>query len=470
MMTSRNSSPRSRGHACFLALGFVCVFPGALCAAEAAARVFSGGGDVRARNEHTDGLSTLSTTAPGHEQNYFRVRTRLWGAWTPSPASSLNVRVTAEPRYWVRRSSARSFSNRRGLEGRTAVLDVLNFQHRFSAPDLPLAFTVGRQELKLGEAAAPWLVGDATPGDGSTTAYFDAVRATLNFEKLRTTLDLVVIDQQATADRRLPVLGRGDAYPMSEQDEQGVIVYASHRIRKQMQAEAFFIFKKNRRVLATGNDAEISTGGLRLAGDPSPRWQYSFEGALQTGNKQDGSVKIPAAVPTRRDVRAWGVNSRLTWLARDARDQRVSIVGEFLSGDDPKTTGRDELFDVLWGRYPRFSDVIAAGFTTENAALYQMGNLVRIGPEWSLAPTKTSTLVVGWQRLFALEAVPTRATRRAAFSQDGRTRGDYFRATWRQKFSKNVSGLVTGEALNQGDFYAERDVLSFLRVEVAVTF
>jgi hypothetical protein len=247
-------------------------------------------------------------------------------------------------------------------------------------------------------------------------------------------------------------------------------VYASHRVRKQAQADAFFMFKKNRRVLANGNDAEIATGGLRLAGDPSPHWQYAVEGAWQTGRKQDGAVKIPVAAAARRDVRAWGVNSRLTWLARDVREQRVSLIGEFLSGDDPDTPGRDELFDVLWGRYPRFSDVIAAGFTAENAATYQMGNLVRIGPEWSFAPTKTSSLLLGWQRLFAFEPVTTRATRRAAFSQDGRCRGDYFRATWRKKFSKNVSGLLTGEALNQGDFYTERDVLTFLRGEIALTF
>jgi hypothetical protein len=454
----------------FALLGCVVVVCGVRVAAAKPSMIVTSGADVRLRDEYSDGIATLSTAVPLHEQNQLRLRLRAWTALKTGADVSWHLRAVAEPRYWTRPSSAKTFVGERGLEERFALLDELNFQWRGGIAGSSVGVTLGRQELKLGEAGNAWLINDATPGDGSWTTYFDAARATVKFEALSTSLDMVFIDQYSDADRRLPTLGRSDAYAMTEQDEQGVVVYFANRALSAAQFDAFFIFKKNHRVLAAGNDAELSTLGLRVAGDPSRHWQYALEGAIQGGSKQDAAVKISLPVSARRDVRAWGVNSRITWLRRDAYEQRVSLIGEFLSGDDPETTERDELFDVLWGRNPRFSDIVATTFTGENAATYQAGNLARIGPEWSAALTKQASLTIGWQRLLALEAVPTRATRRSAFSQDGQRRGDYFRIAWRQRFTKNVSGLLLGEALKQGDFYTSRDTLTFVRAEILLVF
>jgi hypothetical protein len=441
-----------------------------LAAEEKSPAVFTSGADLRLRDEYSNGISTLSTVAPLHEQNYLRFRARAWGAWTIKQDASLHFRLAAEPRYWTGTSAAKTFSGWSGWEERFALFDELNFQWQTSVAGWPVRFTIGRQELKFGEAGNAWLINDGTPGDGSWTAYFDAARATVKLETLRTTLDVVLIDQASDTDDRLPTLGRSEAYAMTEQDEQGVAMYASNRSLAAVQLDAFFIHKKNRRVLANGNDARLSTLGFRAGGDLSPNWQYSVEAAFQGGSKHDGTVKIPVVVSARRDVRAWGANSRLSWLARDAHEQRVSLIGEYMSGDDPSTTGRDEMFDVLWGRCPRFSDIVATGFGVENAATYQAANLVRIGPEWSIAPTKKTSLTVGWQTLLALEKMPTRATRRTAFSNEGHQRGEYFRIAWKQRFTGRVSGLLMGEVLKQGDFYTRRDTLTFVRAEVAVTF
>jgi hypothetical protein len=434
------------------------------------ASVFSGGADLRLRDEYFNGASTLSTDAPRHEQNYLRFRARAWGVWTLPGGASLHTRLVTEPRYWTTESATKTFLGKRGLEERFAMLDALNVQHKTRIGGLPVAFTVGRQDLKLGEAASGWLVSEGTPCDGSWTAYFDAARATVDASALRTTFDVVVIDQLSDPDDRLPTLGRSDAYPVAEQDERGVIVYAANRAIERVQLDGFFIYKENRRVLANGNDARLSTAGFRVAGALSPAWQYSVEGAFQSGSKQDVTLKIPAGISGRRDVQAWAGNGRFTWLAKDEYDQRLSLIAEYLSGDDPGTTGRDEMFDMLWGRCPRFSDIVATAFSVENGCTYQAANLVRLGPEWSCVPTKATSFTLGWQALLAPETVPTRASKPAAFSGSGRRRGDFFRAIWRQRLSKRVTTLLALEALKQGDFYSRRDTLTFLRAEIAVTF
>ncbi len=443
------------------------VWVGVAAAADAgsAGSVWSGGGDVRLRDEYFDGAAM-------HGQNYLRLRTRAWAAWKPVENFSVRARAAAEPRFWTQTSSAKTFSGRTGLEERYALLDELavEWKGKVGSGGDVLAVTLGRQDIKLGESGNAWLITEGTPGDGSWTAYFDAVRATMTSAKLKTTFDVVVIDQDADPNDRLPTLGRSEAYPVTEQNEFGVILYAANRSVAVARVDAFVIYKENRRVLTNGNDSELTTPGVRVWGDVGKHWQYLAEAAWQFGEKRDPTVRNPAPVTMRRDARAWGGNARVTWLARDVRGNRVSLIAEYLSGDDPATRGRDEMFDLLWGRCPRFSDIVATAFSTENACTYQAANLVRVGPEWSFAPTKATGLTVGWQRLFAPETTPTRTAKLAAFSGSGHERGDFFRATWRQKFTKSLSGLLTAEALKQGDFYARRDTLKFLRAEVAVMF
>jgi hypothetical protein len=433
---------------------------------------FTSGADLRLRDEYFNGASTLSTEAALHEQNYLRFRARAWTSWAANELISVRGRITVEPRYWTTTSSAKAFAGRDGLEERFGMIDELAVDWKVSpgSGGNAVAVTAGRQELKFGEAGNGWLIAEGTPGDGSWMAYFDAVRATVKNAALHTTIDVVVIDQDSDLNNRLPTLGRSENYPVTEEDERGVIVYVANKSVRAAQIDAFVIYKENHRVLANGNAAELFTPGFRVAGDLSTHWQYQVEGAYQFGRKKDPTVKNPVPATMRRDVRAAGANSRITWLARDAMEQRVSLIAEYISGDDPGTTETDEMFDLLWGRCPRFSDIVATAFSVENVCTYQAANLVRVGPEWSFAPTKATGLTVGWQRLFAPETVPTRTAKLAAFSGGGHERGDFFRATWRQKFSKSLSGLVTVEALKQGDFYARRDTLKFLRLELALAF
>jgi hypothetical protein len=149
----------------------------------------------------------------------------------------------------------------------------------------------------------------------------------------------------------------------------------------------------------------------------------------------------------------------------------VSLVGEYLSGDDPKTTGKDEMFDLLWGRWPRFSELYIYSFPMETSGkVAQINNLLRFGGNWSLVPVKGTTINAAYNAWFAPESVPTRTMNAALFSRSGHFRGHYFQLWVKHQFSKSLSGHLWVEYLFPGDYYARRDKMNFLRAEMQVTF
>jgi hypothetical protein len=173
----------------------------------------------------------------------------------------------------------------------------------------------------------------------------------------------------------------------------------------------------------------------------------------------------------RRDLQAYGWNAKLTYLFKDPHENQVSLVGEYLSGDDPSTTGRDEMFDVLWGRWPRFSELYIYSYPMETSGkVAQFNNISRLGTSWSMVPVKGTTLSMTYNAWFAPENLPTRTLNAALFSQSGNFRGHFVQLVLKRQFNKHLSGHLLAECVWQGDYYARRDILSFVRCELLATY
>jgi hypothetical protein len=183
-------------------------------------------------------------------------------------------------------------------------------------------------------------------------------------------------------------------------------------------------------------------------------------------------VKTPVNVGADwRDISAYGANARLTYLFKDRFNNQASLVFECLSGDDPNTKGTDEMFDVLWGRWPRWSELYIYSYINETGKkIAQINNLMRIGGSWSVSPLKNLIFSTTYNALFAPEATPTRTVNAGLFSQDGNFRGHYLQAVLKYQFSKHVSGHLWNECIFPGDFYTHSDTMSFLRAELLFTF
>ena len=194
--------------------------------------------------------------------------------------------------------------------------------------------------------------------------------------------------------------------------------------------------------------------------------------SYQFGEKTDPTVKVPvSAGRDSRDIDAFGANARLTYLFKDALNNQAHLVYEFLSGDDPDSEGKDEMFDILWGRWPRFSEGYIYSYINETGGrVAQLNNIQRVGFGWSLNPIKDMTLSATYNAWFAPQKVSTRARTPAAFSNDGNFRGHYLQTVLKHQFNKHMAGHLWGEFIWAGDYYAERPFMDFLRAEVLFTF
>jgi hypothetical protein len=339
-----------------------------------------------------------------------------------------------------------------------------------------------------------WLVGDGTPNDGSWTFFLDSIRVNFDAKEIKTKFDVVYIYQNARPDAWIPTLGRStDNYPvpnpsptgasspynLTEQNEEGVILYLSNKSVENVQLDGYFIYKHDMKEFSNGDNADIYTVGSKISGTPAPHWAYSVEGAYQFGSKQDPTVGA-AYVNTPngwRGISAWGANGKLTYLFKDKYNNQFSLVGEFLSGDDPKSKGTDEMFDILWGRYPRWSELYVFSYAKETSKkVGQMNNIARFGPNWTVTPCKNTTFSATYNAMFAPVDKPTRdqtgtsAANPEEFSKSGSFRGHYLQTVLKHKFNDHVSAHLWSEFVWMGDYYTHKDLMTFLRAEVLFTF
>jgi hypothetical protein len=430
-------------------------------AASSEKSVFQWGGDFRFRYEAYDAVHTLSDSAAFHHRDYFRARLRLWETTTPFPSLTLFGRVSAEPRYWFQASSVAG----EGKEWKYGLVDNLYAKWTTEAGGTPVVVVAGRQDIQLGDQ---WLVSDGTPLDGSWTNHFDALRFTIDAKSIKTKFEVIALNQQAYPGDRLPILGSDrKAAALEEQDETGFILYAANKSIKNLQLDGYFIYKADDAVASKGYNADIYSLGGRIAGTPEEHWSYTAEAAYQWGRRRDATGTYSA---DSREVSAFGGIAKVVYSFKDSLNNQLTFSTEYLSGDK-RSSGTDEMFDNLWGRIPRISECWAVALGLDTGRNSQYNNLYRFGATWSFAPTKTSSVSATYGAIFAAEDDPTRvALSNSNFSRDGSFRGHIFQVVLKQKFTKQLSGLLLAEYCPMGNFYTHEDAMTFLRAEMLVTF
>jgi hypothetical protein len=135
------------------------------------------------------------------------------------------------------------------------------------------------------------------------------------------------------------------------------------------------------------------------------------------------------------------------------------------------------MFDVLWGRYPRWTELGTWCYAVETGGKYlQMNNLGRVGLNWNVTPVKGLNFNAMYNALFAPESIPTRDITGTSpanperFSKNGNFRGHYVQGILKYQLNKYATAQVKGELLWEGDYYAQRDLMAFLRTELTFTF
>ncbi len=419
--------------------------------------------DVRFREVYAENYTTMTQEGANNYAHYQRYRTRWGSKFNLHDNIDFNMRLTWEFFTWDKPDSRDS-----AVDFDEMIFDHFNLEFR-DVFDMPLKIVFGRQDIILGNG---WLVAEGTPADGSRTIFFDAIRATYDWQEMDTVLDVIYIQQWDEEDTWLqPINHRAKGRHLTQgQDERGIIAYATYNGLENKTLEGYYIYKEGRTsdywgARRGGVDMELHTFGGALRGKLDENWSYSTEGAIQGGQKD------------RDDQFAFATNNRVQYAFHDKYKNKVFLDYEFLSGDEAGTS-KDEAFDPLWGDYPqlqRGGDLPIYVWSGETGHLGEMTNFHRFGVGHEFVPFEKWTMQTLYNIYWADEnTLGGRADTLAGpnYSDNGNLRGHMLTGYLKYKCCKNLSAHLLMDYFMPGDFYdsSSRDHALFLRFNIQYGF
>ena len=425
---------------------------------------FDAGLDFRFRYEFKDDwMDKGKTSVSPKYEDYYRMRTRVWGKATFGDDLGAYLRLGNE---------FRDYRNSDGNKHKNEFPDELyidNFYFDFNNIGDRVDLRVGRQDIKEG---AGRLISDGTPGDGSRSTYFDAI-----FAKVKM-LEKSDIDLMGTWNtyRDDATLGNpNDIYdntkiksgsPYSEMDEKGLMAYFHYNEIEDFPMEFYWIWKQETRFYDKETrypGRDFHTMGTRLMPKINDKLSAEFEAAVQLG-QTDGQSGMEG-----RDIAAWMTYAGLTYSEKEVFG-KPKLTGAllYLSGDEDsyyKTTdgSTDTSWNPVFNRSTWFSEICSGMYDQ-----YRWSNLIYPHLEAGLEPYSKHKIKLQCGPMFAAE------------KDNGAT--DNYRGLYTQLrydfpllskvFGKrgDVTGAVVGEAMYYGDYYAhdvaDTDMATWLRFEI----
>jgi len=411
------------------------------------------GADFRLRQEFIAKSIDLRTLGLS-DMDYFRLRSSLWGKLDLREDLGAYLKVTNEAKYYLGSykpfvtSDKTSDDNR--FDADELIVDNLYVDAKNIA-GLPIDIRIGRQNL-YGLYGEGFVIMDGTPGDGSRTIYFNAVKATLRFSK-DNSLDLLYISDPKT-DAYLPSLYPARSNSLSgysenkrllnASNEMAFVAYGKGRITEQIALEPYYIYKEEDPV-GTNTKLRLNTVGARSVLTLG-EWKLRGEFAHQFGEYEN-----------KRDREA---NGGYVFFGRT--HNTVSLKPEwelgyiYLSGDDPKTA-KHEGWDPLFSRAPMWNELYVYTLLLEtskdsgpipgywtNLHIYNAGV--------KLAFSAATKLALAYQYLMSDSTTAGLPT--VMFSNNSRDRGHMGVAVLNHSFTKKIEGLLQAEYFIPGKFYA----------------
>ncbi len=385
--------------------------------------------DERIRLETWDNAITLDETAEA-PMTYTRTRTRLGAVWSPSSHAAIGLRLANEFRYFLAPTSV-DFS-----------LHEVFVDHLYArltlSPALPLTFTIGRQDIMLGEG---FIVLDGTPLDGSRSAYFNTVRIDWTFPSDHNVTAFA--SHQKETNAWLPVIHEANQ-ELIEQPETGLGLY--YRGKWSQRDVHLYLVYLNR---SDNPDFPLNSTVTTLGGRIQQRIVKStdltavIETGFQFGERANASR------------RAWGghgyLKYRPEWRSKYSFLPASLTAGLiYLSGDNPGTDTW-EGWDPMFGRWPKWSESYIYTQIKEDAVAWWT-NLVSVNLAAQFYLTQSAELTFTVHHLVA----PQESEISSDFpGGGGNTRGKLFIGELSYAFDRCWSGHLLAEHFDPGDYYLD---------------
>jgi hypothetical protein len=374
----------------------------------------------RFRFEAWDNAVSLDETADDASA-YTRNRTTLGLDWKPLKNFEVLGKVTNEFRVYLAPKD-RAFG--------WHELFVDNLYIKWTLPGrVPFTVTAGRQDLNFGEG---FVIADGTPGDGSRSYYFNALRVDAGLAEGHT-LTAFAHATKAT-DRYLPVV-HPKPQALAEQPESALALYYAGMFGK-TRLDAYAVRKTTDANEAWPIATRTETFGARAVAPLAKPLSLTVEAAFQTGKAGEAGRAATGAI-AHLD---YDLKGTLPWL------KSAVIGGILLSGDDP-ATARMEGWDPIFSRWPKWSESYIYTYTRESRPSY-----------WSNLSSVYAQLAfdLGARSDGHLMIMPMGAghAQVADFpGGSGRYRGTLLRGRLNYKVSKYLTGRVIWEHFTPGSFY-----------------
>jgi hypothetical protein len=374
----------------------------------------------RFRFEAWDNAVSLDDTASDGSA-YTRNRTTLGLDWKPLKNLEVLGKVTNEFRVYLTPKD-------RAFSWHELFLD--NLFVKWTLPGrVPFTVTAGRQDINLGEG---FVIADGTPGDGSRSYYFNALRVDAGLAKGHT-LTAFAHATRAT-DRYLPVV-HPKPQALAEQPEAALALYYAGTFGK-TKLDAYAVRKTTDANEAWPIATRTETFGARAVASLAKPLSLTVEAAFQTGKAGEAGRAATGAI-AHLDYDLKGTLPLL----------KSAVLGAILlSGDDP-STARVEGWDPIFSRWPKWSESYIYTYTRESRQSY-----------WSNLSSIYAQLAfdLGTRSDGHLMVMPMGAGRVQAGDFPGgagRYRGTLLRGRLNYKVSKYLTGRFIWEHFTPGSFY-----------------
>ncbi len=395
------------------------------------------GFEQRVRNEDWNNITDYGDRL-GDERQQIRYRTR---AWMKAPLSQ-----TIDFFVGLNQETNQRFGQVNRFDEVIFESAYLDFKRLFVNG---LALRVGRQNLMRGEG---FILLEGNPWDGSRTIYFNA--ADLSYTRGRSKIELIGI-LNPVHDRFLPRLHDRQKC-LIDWDERALAAYFTHASG----LETYYFYKRETNALIpppSGRvqpDRHIHTFGSRGVRRPRPGWTVTGELAAQWGFERPAS-----------DIHAWGGYAHVK-RSFETHPWKPYVLGGYwgMSGDDPSTPGRNEGWDPLFARWPKWSELYLYSYMRERGPGYWT-NLGMCQAEVGAAARKNIGLKLTYYRMNSFH--PFRGDARVF--GEGTRRGDNLQARMDFSIGRNWKGHAMYETLLPGSFYRERNAGYFARFELSYT-
>ncbi len=370
--------------------------------------------------------------------NTFRIKTSIGLKTDFNETFSTYIRMMNENRPYIY-----------NMPGKSSVYNINEFIFEslyFDVNNLfnqTLDIRVGRQNLFYGDGFLVW---EGTPGDGSRSIYFNAVKFTVKTEPV--TVD--IIGHSGTKyEQYLPVFNQTNpATKLNLSGEQSAMVFVKSKLSDKVYIEPYYIFKSEE----VSYYENINTLGNYIK-YKNNLWTVKGQIAGQSRNNYAGTGFAFAG---------YGFAEREKVFFNDT----LIFGAMYLSGNN-KDTNVNEGWNNLYGRGMFiWSDLLCFLYLPETGDIGYWTNLQMYQLQYKLKLSDKICVSATHALLYANETVT------GTQFGEGKERGSLTLAEFVYQFNKNIRFLVYGEYFRAGNFY-NNDKLkngSFLKTELTLNF